>query len=176
MDGTLVHPNSLTIQKTAHIVSSTPPILKARVNSTLTELDVSPASPPPILDILSSNWEVGFSCDVIIKVAEDVDCIYVQAVREQARSLSDKIQKELQEYSRYSLKPSIIPATGTYVAIFSEDGDLYRAQITDVYGEAIYILLINSGKSSTVSLGEIEYYPITFMVILPASIEFLQLV
>ena len=131
--------------------------------STLTESDVSPASPAPIPDISSPNWEVGFSCDVILNVAEDVDCIYVQAVTDETSELSNKIQKELKEYFPYSVKPPTVPAVGSCVAaIFSDDGDLYRARITDVNGEAITIIFVDFGNSSTVPLGEIRVLPDRF--------------
>ena len=159
MDGPLVHLKNSTIQKTTHIVSSTPPILKASVNSTLTKMDMSFASPLPIHESSPSNWKIGLSCDVIIKVAEDVDCIYVQADTEETRNISENIQKELREYSRFSVKSSTIPARGSCIAIYSDDGNLYRARITDVNGEAISIFSIDFGKSSTVSLCQIRILP-----------------
>ena len=87
----------------------------------------------PIHESSPSKWEVGFSGEVIIKAAEDIDAIYVQAVTEETMNLSDKIRKELKEYSKYSLKPSAIPAIGSFIVILLDD-NLYRARITDVNG------------------------------------------
>jgi hypothetical protein len=100
-----------------------------------------------ILDISSPKWEVGFCCEVLLKVAKDIDCIYVQEVTEEL----NKIQKELKEYSKFSIKPSTIPDKGSYIAIKSDDGDLYRAQITDVNGEDITVIYVDFGNSSTLS-------------------------
>jgi hypothetical protein len=47
-------------------------------------------------------------------------------------------------------------------AIFSDDGDLYRARIIDINGEAISIIFVDVGKSSTVSLSGIRVLPDCF--------------
>ena len=78
-----------------YATSSTP---KAPISSTT--LDLSPASSRPIHESSPSKWEVGYSGEVIIKAAEDVDSIYVQAVTDETRILSDKIRTELKEYSK----------------------------------------------------------------------------
>jgi hypothetical protein len=115
----------------------------------------------PIHESSPSKWEVGFSGEVIIKAAEDIDAIYVQAVTEETMNLSDKIRKELNEYFKYSVKPSAIPTIGTFIAILLDE-NLYRARITDVNGEAISIFLVDFGSSSTVSLDKIRVLPDRF--------------
>ncbi|XP_046653473.1 uncharacterized protein LOC124344087 [Daphnia pulicaria] len=117
----------------------------------------------PIPYISSPNWEVGFSCNVIPLAAEDLDCIYVRADTEETKALTTKIQKELKGYFPYSVKLPTVPAIGSCVAaIFSDDGDLYRARITDINGEAISIIFVDVGKSSTVSLSGIRVLPDCF--------------
>jgi hypothetical protein len=117
----------------------------------------------PIPYISSPNWEVGFSCNVIPLAAEELDCIYVRADTEETKALTTKIQKELKGYFPFSVKLPTVPAIGSCVAaIFSDDGDLYRARIIDINGEAISIIFVDVGKSSTVSLSGIRVLPDCF--------------
>ena len=142
-----------------YATSSTP---KAPISSIT--LDLSPASSRPIHESSPSKWEVGYSGEVIIKAAENVDSIYVQAVTDEKRILSDKIRTELKEYSKYSVIPSAIPAIGTFIAVLLDE-NIYRARITDVNGEAIRIFWLTLDLRQQYPLKKFECFPIAFLSI-----------
>ncbi|KZS17360.1 Uncharacterized protein APZ42_016991 [Daphnia magna] len=128
--------------------------------SLLSKLDVAPM---PIRDIASPNWEVGLSCEVMPFVAEDVDCIYVQAVTDETVDLTCKIQKELNEYLPTSIAVSTIPVIGSCVAaIFPDDGELYRARIVETTEDSVSLFYVDFGNSATVSLSDIRVLPDRF--------------
>ncbi|KAI9555491.1 hypothetical protein GHT06_018006 [Daphnia sinensis] len=128
--------------------------------SLLSKLDDAPI---PIRDIASPNWEIGFSCEVMPFVAEDVDCIYVQAVTDETVALTCKIQEELKEYLPTSKAVSTIPVVGSCVAaIFPDDGELYRARIVETMGNSVTLFYVDFGNSATVSLSEIRVLPDRF--------------
>ena len=118
-----------------------------------------PVSVPP-RDIPSLQWEPGFSCDVLLNVAEDVDRIYVQTVVEESIALSQAIQQKLNDYFPTGPKLTSLPPVGSCVAaLFPEDGEVYRARITEVNGESITIFYIDYGNTSTVSLTDVRPLP-----------------
>lgn len=150
---------SLLAQPVILPISSLPTPVDQPAVSMLSVKEAQPVSLQP-REIVPLEWNVGFSCDVMPFVAENVDCIYVQSVTEETVNSVTKLQEELNSVFRTSPKLETIPDVGTFVAaIFPVDEAYYRAKITEINGESITLFYIDYGNSYEVSLDEIRALP-----------------
>lgn len=119
-----------------------------------------PLLPNPQPEIKARSWQVGFTGDVLICVADDLDHIYGQVVNHDTIEQEDQIGLALHEYWLTSAALPAAPAVGSYVAaIYPEDGGFYRARVMDVKGNLITLHYIDYGNSSTVPLSDVRSLP-----------------
>ena len=118
------------------------------------------AQQPIKRDIKSRSWEPGFSEQVSITVAEDVDRIFVQVLSDEIIEKIARISEILKEKFPSSPKFTTTPPVGTYVAaLYPADGELYRALVTAVAGDSLKLSYIDWGNSDTVSLSDVRVLP-----------------
>lgn len=147
----------------AKITGENIPLCEFKLEPWTSLLPKPDVAPVPIRNIAPPNWEAGFSCDVMPIIAEDMDCIYVQAVTDEIVELTSKIRTELNEYLPNSISLSTVPVVGSYVAaVFPDDGELYRAQIIETTGNFFTLFYLDFGNTSTVSLSDIRALPDRF--------------
>ena len=117
-------------------------------------------SPLPLRDIPSLQWEPGFSCDVMLNFAENVDCIYVQIATEGCIKLASDIQQNLKDQFLAGPNFTTLPPVGSCVAaLFPDYEGVYRARITKVNGEWITLFYSDFGNTSTVSIADVRPLP-----------------
>lgn len=124
-----------------------------------TALLVKPVQPAQ-REIKARSWAPGFSGEVVVIGAEDLDKICVQEVSDEVAKFTELISKTLMDSFPKSPQLTTIPSVGTYVAaVYPEDGEIYRGLVTGVSGDSINISYIDWGNSDTVSLSQVRALP-----------------
>jgi len=115
---------------------------------------------PPQLTIPKALLETGYTGDVMITVAEDLDQIFVQPIKEENLVAMNDLQEAMNKYLNSSTPLKVIPTVGTFVAsLFPEDGGFYRARVDSVRGDYVKVHFIDFGNSCEVTLAELRSLP-----------------
>lgn len=119
-----------------------------------------PPETPLQLSIPKASLETGYTSDVMITVADDLDQIFVQPIKDENMIAMTSLQEALNKHLDSSSPLKAIPSIGTYVAsFFPEDNGFYRARVESVSGDSIKVHYIDFGNSCDVTLAELRNLP-----------------
>ena len=121
---------------------------------------IQPEAPLPQPTIPTASLETGFTSDVIILAADDLDQIFIQPIKDENMASMTSLQEALNKYFESSTTLTVIPPVGTYVAsMFPDDNGFYRARVEAVRGDTVKVHYIDFGNSCEVTLAELRSLP-----------------